>query len=379
MRIFRFNIVWLPVILIPLFLLVSNVISFADDNEKNLKDSIKKIVCVLPLTGNFGRAGHLALRGVAVANEILDKEDVHEVVVLDTGTENVKTVFEKALEEKNTSFIIGPVPYGETDNLGPLVNKINVPVVVFPLEKENFKAASNLVRFFYPLDKQAQVLVDFISANKNIFRFGILYPENRMGREFRKYYESALRRNGKLITYKGSYDPNTLDISTELQWIKSLKPDVIFIPDGASRSSTIIKKILENRSLFNTFFLGPSTWNSDAFKRDLDSKIDGVIYKTIFTDFIDTNSEEWTEFETIYKKLFNDEPGPFEYRVYKISKLLLSLEKTKKVRGTELVKKLANEDYAVEDFEINATENGIDIYPKPMVLTLENGVIRKVK
>ena len=200
-----------------------------------------------------------------------------------------------------------------------------------------------------------------------------------MGREFAKYYKKALRKNGKLLSYKGKYNPDTLEIGTELQWMKSVKPDVLFIPDSASRSGTVIKKIIASRSLFNIFFLGPSTWNSVTFRRDVEGSIDGVIYKTLFTDFIDGNSDEWNEFETVYRKLFKDEPGTFEFRVYKITKLLLLLEKRTKTDGSELVKNLANGEFQIENYEINPSGDGIDIYPRPMVLTLENGQIKKVK
>lgn len=366
--------------LIILFILVPFTFTSIAQEQKNPQTNIKvnKIICILPLTGEYSVLGNMALRAVLAAKETVGGGR-YELVVIDTGLSDIPTVFDKALEKYDPSFVIGPLPSYQLEELKNIsIKSSEIPVLVFPVEKNNNIRASNLVRFFYPADMQINELVDFISNNKRISKFAVLYPDNKMGSNFRDSYKSAVLRNGGSLTYEGAYNPNTMDISSELHWIETLKPDVIFIPDGASRSSIVIKKVLENRSLFNTFFIGPSTWNSDAFVRDIDTKIDGIIYKTLFTDFIDMESSEWKTFRRIYRELFAHDPGPFQYRVYSAASLLIDYD-NKGDLSAPLLDKLKNIDNAGKRYRIESSEKGIDIYPEPMIFTLMNNEVIRLK
>lgn len=366
--------------LIILITLVSfNFASVAQEQkDPQNDDKVNKIICILPLTGEYSVLGNMALRAVLAARETYGGER-YELVVFDTGISDITTAFDKAIEKYDPSFIIGPLPSNQLEQLNNIsIKRSEIPVLVFPVEKDNTTRLSNLVRFFYPADMQTNELVDFISNIKRISKFAILYPDNKMGSNFRDSYKSAVLRNGGSLAYEGAYNPNTMDISSELQWIETLKPDVIFIPDGASRSSIVIKKLLENRSLFNTFLIGPSTWNSDAFVRDIDTKIDGIIYKTLFTDFIDMDSSAWKSFRQIYRELFADDPVPFQFRVYSATSLLIDYDK-KGDLSVPLLDKLKNIDHAEKSYRIESSEKGIDIYPEPMIFTLRNNEIIRLK
>lgn len=363
-------------IIMLLIVLLLPSLSAGQDKELKIEKNSKKILCILPVTGEYSILGNMALRGVLAAKETSGSDD-YEVVVIDTGVTSVSSAFSKAVGEYDPAFLIGPVPNSQLEKLDPEDINKNIPVVVFPVGKEKVIPAPNLVKFHYPVDMQTYQLVDFISDNVGLSKFAVLYPDTEMGREFRDSYRNSVRQKGKSLAYEGSYDPYTLDIAQEIKWIETVKPDVIFIPDGASRSSIIIKKLLKNRGLFNTFFVGPGTWNSEAFKRDIDSKIDGIIYKTLFTDFIDMNGERWSGFKQIYRELFGENPGTFEYRVYEVTSYLIEIDKHGR-NGGSLLEKLSAMDEQGREYRIRQTENGIDIYPKPMIFTLKDGKIIRV-
>ncbi len=362
-------------VVLTILLLPAMSVGKGKEEKKNKED--KKIVCVLPMTGEYSILGNKALRGVLVAKETFGSDD-YEIVVIDIGLTDVKSAFDEAFREYNPSFILGPVPNSQLGKLDSKDINNDIPVVVFPVGSEETVGVPNLIKFHYPVEKQAYQLVDFISNNKKISKFAVLYPDTEMGREFRDAYRDAVRQKGKSFVYQGSYDPYTLDIASEIQWIETVNPDVIFIPDGASRSSVVIKKLLRNRGFFNTFFAGPSTWNSEAFKRDIDSKIDGIIYKTLFTDFIDMNGESWSDFKQLYRELFGEDPSTFEYRAYLITSYLIRIDK-EGLRKESLLEKLRVNHDSGSDFKLRSNDKGIDIYPKPMIFTLKDDSIIRVK
>src|SRR5581483_10612648 len=104
----------------------------------------------------------------------------------------------------------------------------------------------------------------------------------------------SVREYGGNIIYIGSYDPGSLDISGEIEWIKSRRLDAIFIPDSATHSAQLITRLRQEDSLRDLIFLGLNTWNSETFLKAVGTGTEGVI----FTDFFFPGSEGWIDFNT---------------------------------------------------------------------------------
>lgn len=346
--------------------------------ESQNKEKAKHIVCVLPLTGDYSVLGNMALRGVVTARETFGSDE-YELVVFDIGDRDVNDALAEINENYDPALIVGPVPDSKVEELSRKYVDHRTPFLTFPVISEYTEKWENLIRFHYPVEMQTYNLVDFVSTNKRLLKYAILYPETKMGNSFRKFYRKALMKKGKKLSFEASYNPDTLDIESEIIWLKNVKPDVIFIPDGASRSSVIIKKLAAKRILFNVFFIGPGTWNSPAFKRDLDDIIDGVIYKAVFTDYIDMNGNDWLEFSRSYRSLFGTDPGAFEFRVYSATAFLIHDVGIDSTSGKPVTEKLKKKITDGNGYDIEISENGVDIYPGAMMFSLEGNEVSRIK
>jgi len=122
-------------------------------------------------------------------------------------------------------------------------------------------------------------------------------------------------------------------------------------------------------------FMGPNTWNSASFQKDLGSRIDAEIFKVLFTDYFYTKSRSWVNFNEHFRAVIGDEPGFLEFQVYQGTKIIL--EKLKGTGGSRtLLLKNIETGVSSSEYSLKKTKFGtVEISPKPILLTIKNGEI----
>lgn len=344
------------------------------------QDYDKTVGCVFPLSGKYELIGKKALRGVLTATGFFEEfngSDV-QIIVKDSGgvSERLAGMVERMVKEDQVSVVIGPILSNYVKALDSIIQLLEVPTVIFPLSNEDVSGINPyLIEFSYSLENQAHVLARYAASDIKINSFGVLYPRTHIGEVFKDAFIKSVRESGGTVIYVSSYDPKLLDISTEVRWIISRNPDAMFIPDGAANSAELIKKLGQERGLKDLIFLGPSTWNSDAFLKAVGNEA----YKIILTDFFFSGSGRWIEFREKYRDTFNEEPGFLEFQVYEAVNLILHVLQFPISNRKQIMERLITfRDSPLFDMR-QSRGGGLEISPKPFVLTVRDGVIVKVK
>ncbi|NIP30579.1 MAG: ABC transporter substrate-binding protein [Candidatus Dadabacteria bacterium] len=349
------------------------------DNEDPIE--IKNIIgCILPLSGENALLGERVMRGVEIAVSTSDHGDDYELFVKNIGNNKLDVInsYKELVVNSRPSFILGPVRTQAVQIVSNLVTKHRVPTITFPVFRDSSESSPYLVKFYYPIDDQIKYLADYSIKTLKLKRFAVIYPKTKLGDRFKDKFVEYSKRQGARIVHVGAYNTDLSDIDVEISWIKSFKPDAILIPDYPSRSAKIIKKILSDKTYLNVLFMGPNTWNSNAFAKLAGDDIDGLLHKAIFTDYLLIGSTKWNEFYINYKKTFNDEPGLFEYQVYEIVKKLISLSQNVGKKKYKLITNLMNLKGKGE-FNVSKTKYGLEIYPKPHLISLEDRKLIKLQ
>ena len=321
------------------------------------------IGCILPLTGEYSKLGEMALKGVRAAVENAGIYGEYKIVLKDSGStkEGAYIAYNQILGESDPIFILGPMPSNHIAEIEKNSGPVNVPVVIFPVfDRVNSKR--NIVSYYLPINIQVTTLADYSLRDLKLKNFAILNPDTSVGSSISGLFKNYLKKKGGKLVYQGVYAPDLNDIDVHVQWLQAYKLDAIFIPDGAENSSYVIKKIISDDDIANVIFLGPNTWNSNIFYDLSKNYFDGVLYKIIFTDFINTKSEDWIKFSNLYYSLYRERPNTFQFQIYIAT--LHFLENDIKNRNSEAVK-LASEHTSLK--------------PKPMIFTIENGNVLKIK
>jgi hypothetical protein len=98
----------------------------------------------------------------------------------------------------------------------------------------------------------------------------------------------------------------------------------------------------------------------------------------VFTDFFFPGSERWIDFNAKFKAAFGEEPGFLEYQIYEATSLILQILKTPVQEREDIKGRLISNSSTF--FDINENVDGsITIFPKPLILTLSEGKVVRVK
>lgn len=352
------------------------------DVQKDQKiKGLIRVGCLLPLSGRYEELGSSALRGVFSAIEKVNDQDYNfQVVVKDFEEDPVKlrkSLFE-LVNEDNVSIIIGPIPSSYSKDVYSTVASLKIPTLIFPVSYNLAPENPYFIKYSFPIEKQTEILVKHAVEIVKVDTFGVLYPKTTIGELFKNSFVKNVKNYGKEVKHVASYDPDLSDIDTEVEWISLVAPQGIFIPDGASRSRKIMLKLKNKVYIGNTLFMGPNTWNSTSFKKDLGDRIDAQIFKVLFTDYFYTKSSSWLKFNKHYQSVIGDNPGFLEFQVYQGTKIVL--EKLKGTKGSrELFLRNIESGVSGSEYILKKTKFGtIEISPKPILLTIKNGEIIRI-
>ncbi len=339
---FIFNIVFI----ISVIFISTGKISYSEQLDLKKGQKLKGIIrvgCLLPLSGRYEKLGTSALRGVFSAIEkVKDQDYSFQVVVKDFEEDPVKlrkSLFE-LVNEDNVSLIIGPIPSSYSKDVYSTVASLKIPTLIFPVSYNLAPENPYFIKYSFSIEKQTEILVRHAVEVVKVDTFGILYPKTTIGELFKNSFVKNVKSYGKEIKHVASYDPDLSDIDTEVEWISLIAPQGIFIPDGASRSRKIMLKLKNKVYVGNTLFMGPNTWNSASFQKDLGSRIDAEIFKVLFTDYFYTKSRSWINFNEHFQAVIGDEPGFLEFQVYQGTKIILE-----KLKGTGGIQNFIIEKY----------------------------------
>ena len=372
------------ILLILIFLIIAgSEHTYSQDAELETRQPKKlrgiiRVGCLLPLSGKYEKLGSSALRGVFSAIEKVNDENYSFQVVVKDFEEDAaklrKSVFE-LVNEDNVSLIIGPIPSSYSKDVYSTVASLKIPTLIFPLSYNLAPENPYFIKYSFPIEKQTEILVRHAVEVVKVDTFGVLYPNTTIGELFKNSFVKNVKSYGKEIKHVASYDPDLSDIDTEIQWLSLVAPQGIFIPDGASRSRKIMLKLKNKVYIGNTLFLGPNTWNSASFQKELGSRIDAEFFKVLFTDYFYTKSKSWVQFNEHFKAVIGDSPGFLEFQVHEGTKLVL--EKLKGARGSRelllnnIVGGVTGSEYTLKKSQFGT----IEISPKPILLTIKHGEI----
>jgi ABC-type branched-subunit amino acid transport system substrate-binding protein len=345
------------------------------DNGKLGSKLVLTIGCLLPLTGKYRVLGEQALKGILAGAESAPPGVEYEVVVKDIGDsgERLTAALDELLSTPGLAFIVGPVPSKFIQGVSSRVNSERIPMVVFPVSEDDSTGGPYIIKFYYPLEEQVRVLSRYATRDLGIRNSAVLYPKTELGIRMKELFASGVSEYGGRLVYEGSYDPESIDISGDIGWISSVKPEAIFIPDGAAASAELILRLKRNGKIRDVLFLGPSTWNSPLFLKLVGNEIDGFVYRAIFTDMFYYGEGGWEEFSGVIEAKFKERPDFFEYQNYRAVKLMLSLLQQTvpdKKELTDTINSLKNDP----DYDIKRDLSGsIQLSPSHRILSVSGG------
>jgi ABC-type branched-subunit amino acid transport system substrate-binding protein len=301
--------------------------------------NLRRIGCLLPLSGPYQTFGNKALNGIMFAVNEFNKQNPvsrFEVTVMDTGSE-LRTISQLVaeLDEKRVALIIGPLAKGQEAAVE--AQKRNIPIITLTQKKGICDTGDYVFRHFMTARMQVEAILSSAAVNFGIRRFALLYPDEPYGIVFAKLFTNAAPRYGVEIKHIKAYEAGQTDFGDQIRSMvrykdKSSDPTIrmrnsnrhtehevikdfeaLFIPDSSLIISMIAPQ-LDYHDVNGVLLFGTNLWHSDELIMLAGKYIQEAIVPDIF--FKNSSAEAVKRFVSDFQLQFDVPPGFMEAVAY---------------------------------------------------------------
>jgi len=322
---------------------------------------------LLPLSGRYAAFGELVQRGMELALK-LHNESHSPVRFLyrDSAADPEVSLrqFGTLVNEERVMAIAGPLTATAAEAVVDRATQERVPLLTLSQKPGLPETSPYVFRDSLTVTLQARALARYAVQEQGLRSFGILYPDNRTGKDFATQFARAVAAEGGLVTAMESYGEKDTDFRRPVRRLIGLDPnareqrppkltpeeeledlfvpeelkfpaapfEALFIPDYAERIGLIAPQ-LTFYGLDNTQLLGINGWNS----RDLVRLAGRYVDRAVFVDgFFRYSSYPFVkEFVDLYYKTYKEEPSILEAQAFDVANILLSLLDRPELRDRE--------------------------------------------
>ncbi len=276
-----------------------------------------KIGIVLPMSGPIGGFGQSAYKGIKLAHKLepkLKNGDTLKLVLVDNKSDKIESAnaISKLISNDKVTAIIGALTSSNTmagtkiaeDNKTPMVAPVATNVKI--TKKKKF-----ISRVCFSDAFQGVVASNFAYNNLKARRVAIIIDTKQdysigIAKQFRK----AFKKLGGKIIQKAKISSGDTDFKAIISNLKSLKPDLVFIPIYSTEAALIAKQAKELG--FKTKFLGTDGMAADKvfFETGKDA-VEGFYNTDLYSPKAPQTTQLSKKFIKEYKKEYNEDIHPF--------------------------------------------------------------------
>lgn len=305
------------------------------------------------------KAVQIAVEEVNAAGGINGKK-IKLVTIDDAGKASEASVaVTRLINDEGAKAILGEVASGLSLVGGPIAQEAGIPMISPSSTNPDVTKAGDMVfRVCFLDDFQGYVGAKFATENLKATKAAILYDQAEpystgLANDFKRHFESM----GGSIVLNQAYTGSNLDVSSQLQSIKDVAPDVIYLPGYYNAAGTIIKKAREQG--ITQPFLGGDGWDSEELAKIAGPAIDGNYFTNHYSP--EEQRPEVVNFVQKYKAKYNAIPDGLAALGYDAAKLLFdAMTRAKSLDGKDLRDAIAaSKDFkgVTGTFSIDADRN----------------------
>jgi branched-chain amino acid transport system substrate-binding protein len=265
-----------------------------------------------------------------------------ELVTHDDAGKSQETaiVVTRLINDDKVVAILGEVASSLSLVGGPIAQKEGVPMISPSSTNPDVTAVGDMVSRVCFVDAfQGYVAAKFARENLKATKAAVLYDQAQAySAGLANDFKTAFTSMGGTIAGEQAYTGGNLEVSSQLQSIKSAGAEVVFLPGYYSDVGTIIRKARE--AGITIPFVGGDGWDSAELAKIAGDAINGNFYSNHYSH--EETRPEVQKFVSAYKAKYNETPDGLAALGYDAAMLLFdAMERSwpgegKPINGKEL-------------------------------------------
>lgn len=287
-----------------------------------------RIAAVLPLSGDVASYGKDAKDGIDLAVDLANKSQSKFTFTVDYQDskgepKTAVTVLEKIFSSYTPVAVIGEITSSATASIIPICDKNKTLLISPAASAPNLSGISSYFYRTFPSDiEEGDFIAKTVAKKKADAKVCIVYVNNDYGIGLKTVFEKESRQLGLNILQTFGYDKTATDFKAILTKVKSLGPDVIYMPSYYQDGGAVVKQAKELG--IHALFYGSTTDEDPEFLTVAGDAAEGFIYP-VSTGF-DAKSQDPSvkSFISNYQKKFSKAPGLVSALGYDCAELIIT-------------------------------------------------------
>lgn len=312
----------------------------------------RAIGVLLPLSGRYAAFGNLVKRGMELAAELHDRSRKPVRFIyrdVGKGAEQAAQEVSRLANEDRVMALAGPITGVAAEAAAERAEQEQVPLISLSQREGLPEIGRYIFRDSLTNRLQAQALAHYAVKERGMTSFGVLYPENRLGRELAQMFSEEVLKLGGLVTVEASYSEDATDFRRQIRELMGEDPnapaepppmteqeqlddlfqpdfpavdfDALFIPDYADKIGLIAPQ-LPFYGIEGVPLLGINGWNSPELLRNAGDSVEGAVFVDGFFRYSPYPFVK--EFVDLYTEKFGEEPSILEAQGFDVANILLA-------------------------------------------------------
>jgi len=312
---------------------------------------------LLPLSGPYQTFGTLVQRGIEMALALRKNEaSAIRVLYRDTAGEptNARLAVNSLVNEDRVIAMLGPLTSAAALAAAAEAERNETPILTLSQRTNIADVGPFVFRNSLTARLQARKLARYAINDQGFSSFGILAPENPLGRAMAELFSDEVLKLGGLVTFEQSYPEDATDFREQILPLMGKSPrrqkenyqpqteaekldalfipeepdypsttfDALFIPDYAERIGQIAPQ-LAFYGIDDLPLLGINGWNSPELLRLAGRYVEGAVFVDGF--FLESNQPIVQEFIRLYRETYAEDPTILEAQAFDSANILFSL------------------------------------------------------
>jgi ABC-type branched-subunit amino acid transport system substrate-binding protein len=313
----------------------------------------RSVGVILPLSGRYASFGRLVKRGMEMALDADRKNGKGGVKLIfkDSGADADKAawaVSEFARDEQVIG-IIGPIFGATALSAAQEAQQMQIPILTLSPRQGLPRVGDYVFRNSMTSAAQVEAVLQHAVVEQGLETFAVLYPDNKMGRDFMAAFAEQVGVEGGVIVASQPYPEDATDFRVPIKRLLGLDPRVpepesegtaggagthhpfeaLFIPDYADRVGLLLPQ-LAYHDIDNVQLFGINGWNDPELVKTAGKYAEGAIFPDGF--FVYSPYLFVREFVDRFQTLYNQEPTILDAQGFDAANIILKLFEDSQVR-----------------------------------------------
>jgi branched-chain amino acid transport system substrate-binding protein len=335
---------------------------------------------ILPLTGDGAAYGVEIRHGIELAVEHINETGGlggprFQLTYEDSRGDPTTAVSAlQSLRLRNSvAAVIGDSFSGATLALVPVIDRDKIVLLSPTASSPKLTAASPFFFRVWPSDTaEATKMADFALATLSKSAFAVLYSNSEYGVGLRNAFVERVTRGGARLVADEAFREKDTDFRTQLQKIKSRRPDAVYITGYYQEFALILKQARE--LALRTQFLSCGTFHEPQVIPLAAGGAEGVIFVQPYYDPASTDPRV-VQFVTAFRQRNGSDPGLYAAHGYDAA--LVLAEAMRKASGDLSADSIRRQLEGIRDFPgvtgKTTFEPGGDVKKEYRLMTVRDG------